>query len=391
MDNTELDKLLRDKLESYTENVDESLWTNIAGRLDVRHRRRVIMRFALGSVAAAACLLLGIFLFNGDQSGNDLVAPTVVAVNSPVETAPEVSVQTEKAIPPMVEQIKAFAGRTAYVEKKDVPATEGEAAEDAPVEVIAVTADNVVADNSVAEKKAEKAVEPAEENKVVDSKYSSLGYWDEEPVAKAKTRNTSFTISSNVASVASEGGFMYNMAPSHSASTTGSIASSIEQVSGADYSMPLSFGLQVRYALSDRISVGTGISYTYLESTFDALVNKEAFKSTSSQLHYFGIPVNIYYDFARAKKVNFYATVGGAVEKCVKFRYVYGSNVLSDNVKGMQLSASLGVGLEYKFIPRLSVYFDPSVSYYFDNDQPLSIRTSQPFQMNFQLGFRFWL
>ena len=68
MDNTELDKLLRDKLESYTENVDESLWTNIAGRLDVRHRRRVIMRFALGSVAAAACLLLGIFLFNGDQS-----------------------------------------------------------------------------------------------------------------------------------------------------------------------------------------------------------------------------------------------------------------------------------------------------------------------------------
>ena len=54
----------------------------------------------------------------------------------------------------------------------------------------------------------------------------------------------------------------------------------------------------------------------------------------------------------------------------------------------MQLSANVGVGVEFMLGRHLGLYIDPSLRYYFNCDQPKSIRTVQPLMLGFELGLR---
>jgi len=119
------------------------------------------------------------------------------------------------------------------------------------------------------------------------------------------------------------------------------------------------------------------------------LVDKVLYEGAYNQLHYLGIPLRLSYHFVQTPHFGFYASAGAAAEKCISQRYVYGSNTLHEKVGGLQWSAGLGLGVEYWFVPRVGIYFDPSLVYFFDNSQPLSIRTQQPLQAKFEVGFRF--
>ena len=143
------------------------------------------------------------------------------------------------------------------------------------------------------------------------------------------------------------------------------------------------------FPLTDRFSVATGVTYSYLVSQYDILVKKVLYEGAYNQLHYVGVPVSLSYRFVQTPHVGVYASVSGAAEKCVGQRYVFGSNVASEKVKGLQWSAKAGIGVEYWFIPHMGIYFDPSLVYFFDNKQPLSIRTQQPLQASFEVGLRF--
>lgn len=57
--------------------------------------------------------------------------------------------------------------------------------------------------------------------------------------------------------------------------------------------------------------------------------------------------------------------------------------------EGLQWSANVGLGLEYRFIDFMGLYVDPRLTYFFDCDQPYSVRTEQPLQFNLEMGFRF--
>jgi hypothetical protein len=54
----------------------------------------------------------------------------------------------------------------------------------------------------------------------------------------------------------------------------------------------------------------------------------------------------------------------------------------------MQLSADLGMGVEFMLGRHLGIYLDPSIRYFFDNNQPKSIRTAQPLMFGFEMGLR---
>ena len=56
---------------------------------------------------------------------------------------------------------------------------------------------------------------------------------------------------------------------------------------------------------------------------------------------------------------------------------------------GIQWSANVGIGLEYRIWDFMGIYVDPRLTYFFDCDQPYSVRTEQPLQFNLELGFRF--
>jgi hypothetical protein len=223
---------------------------------------------------------------------------------------------------------------------------------------------------------------------------TNFGAFEEKPQKRA--RNVSYAVSSNISgggkfdvsnnfikSVAAQVGYM---APSS--------APQIEQVSETTYSLPLNFAVQAHYKINNLITVGAGVSYTYLYSKYDGLINKRAYKIKQG-IHYFGIPVNIYFNVLNTRDFSFYGNAGASIEKGAKVRYdmtTYDGTTRHANshVKGVQFSINTGVGLEYKFNnERMGIYLEPNLVYYFDSKIPASIRTDQPLQFEAEVGVRF--
>ena len=401
---SEFDKLLRDRLEGLTEPAPD-VWEGIQRGLE-RHRRAVIFRrFSVGVAAAAAGLAIAWLIFRGPRDGEPLQAPVQTAQNveitqpaqAPADPVEINSVETE--IAPIAEQVAAFTRRqaVAQAEKVEKPSTREAVTETTPVVPAETPKEETPVDNPAAvqvDTPADNpAVTPAEGQGQLTETDLPADYWDIEE--ESRTRHTShITILSNLTAVASENDLMYKASPSHASSQSGTsqATSSVEPLSGSPkFYAPLSFGLQIATALTDRLSVATGLRYTYLVSQYDMLVNKEKFEGAFNQLHYVGIPLEMSYHLVQTRSFGFYALLGGAAEKCVSQRYVYGSNTLHEKVGGLQWSAQAGIGAEYWFVPRAGIYFDPSLVYYFDNHQPLSIRTQQPLQARFEVGLRFKL
>ena len=155
----------------------------------------------------------------------------------------------------------------------------------------------------------------------------------------------------------------------------------------------------VKLDLTKRWSVGAGLNYTYLSSSFsgkyteveNGVPHLPLSERIKSSLHYVGIPINAYYNIISRDYINFYAYAGGTVEKCVKNIYEIQTTPIinhSEPVKGVQLSANAGMGVEFLLGRHLGIYLDPSLRYYFDCNQPKSIRSAQPLMLGFEAGVR---
>lgn len=176
-----------------------------------------------------------------------------------------------------------------------------------------------------------------------------------------------------------------------------SMAPSVQQISETKYALPLNFAIGVSYRVNDVLTVGTGVSYSYLHSKYNGLINGQ-FYDIKQGVHYVGVPVNLYFNFGSVGNLDFYAAAGGAVEKGVKVTYqmksAAGSGKTSDSsVKGLQFSTKAVTGMEYRFGKgkNVGIYLEPGITYYFDSDLPASIRTDHPLQFEAQAGIRFHL
>ncbi|MBR4771216.1 MAG: PorT family protein [Bacteroidales bacterium] len=395
MTDSQFDQIFRDKLQSFECEVDESLWDGISARLAANRRRKVFLRVVYGAVAAAACVALGLFLFNGNDVPSSQLqsAPVVASVESvvPQELATPADAQD---IPSIADQIKALRSGNAV-------------AEVLPSEI--VKAVESVSETSSDDEQVVSAVEVEDSNEPVQSAAVASGQpsgntyrtpsgtqlmddyylFEEEEISNRHT-HSSISISSNVSGIASPDGFIYQMAPSHSASVTGSQSGIIvEELTESSYSIPLSFGVQFRYPLAEKFSLGAGVNYTYLQRSFSALVNKEKYNNVTSRLHYLGLTASAYYDFIQEGRLKVYGRAGGAVDKCISANLIFGNQSLAQDAAGLQWSVNAGVGLEYKITDPISLFIDPSASYYFDCGQPKSIRTEQPLMFSLEGGVRF--
>ena len=122
----------------------------------------------------------------------------------------------------------------------------------------------------------------------------------------------------------------------------------------------------------------------------DGGILKDISSDIRNSQHYIGIPVNAYYNIVNQDKINFYTYAGGTVEKCISDKYhVVNTEIThSEKAKGVQLSANVGLGVEFMLGKHLGLYIDPSLRYYFECGQPKSIRTAQPLMLGFEMGFR---
>ena len=394
MTGSELDKKLKERLDTYSEAAPD-VWEGIAAGLAARRRRVVFRRVSFAVAAAAACLVAGILIFRDPVSAPAPAAPEQTAQ---VQPAPAEAPVPAVDIAPIAEQAAAFtqrrtvaAARPSVNVRQTVPAAPETVAE--PETVTAPAEGQPAAPAGEVRPQEQPAVQPAE-TKQLGQEDLPADVWTREDPDEVRTRNahtSQISILSNLTTVASEKNIMSAIGSNHTSSQDGSKmpSGSIEPVSGtARFFAPVSLGLQLKVPVADRLYLGTGITYSYLVSQYDLLVDKQLFTDAYNQLHYLGVPLTLSYNFVDSPKLGVYAQAGAAVEKCVSQRYVYGSKAEHQKVHGVQWSAQAGIGVEYWFIPRLGIYFDPSLVYFFDNSQPLSIRTQQPLQARFEVGFR---
>lgn len=139
---------------------------------------------------------------------------------------------------------------------------------------------------------------------------------------------------------------------------------------------PVRLGLSLRYRLTDRWSIESGLLYTHLSSDITTTV-EGATTVTEQRLNYIGLPLNISYDLWKNRSFGLYVTTGGTIEKQLE-------------ASPWQFSINGAVGAEYKFTDNLSLYAEPGLGYYFkDGSNTPTIYQDHPLNFNLSFGLRF--
>ncbi len=161
---------------------------------------------------------------------------------------------------------------------------------------------------------------------------------------------------------------------------------------------PVRVGLSVAYALNDKLSVESGLTYTRLTSEMKEGTAENYF-SGEQKLNYIGVPVKVKYNVASINRLSLYGSTGILVEKCVsgKVDKNYIINKVSKNTetidvdsKPLQLSVGASVGAQFDVADHVGVYVEPGLSYYFDDRSSLqTIYKEKPLNFSLNIGIRY--
>ena len=174
-----------------------------------------------------------------------------------------------------------------------------------------------------------------------------------------------------------------------------------EQVyTDVNHHQPITFGLTLRYNLSERWSVSSGLTYSQLSSELHSGSGNYYYDDRQT-LHYIGLPLNVAYTFWQNQKISAYLSTGGLVEKNVAGRLTskyYIDNQLETTTREkistdqLQWSYNTTIGLGYRISNHIGLYAEPGISWYFKNSSELeTIYKENPLQFNLRLGLRFTL
>lgn len=165
-----------------------------------------------------------------------------------------------------------------------------------------------------------------------------------------------------------------------------------------DHHQPIKAGLSVRYALTSRIGIETGITYSYLSSDISKGSNANRYE-TSQKLHFIGIPLNVDYNVWKSRWLNVYVSAGGMAEKNIKGKsttdYLLNNKRISttenkQKMKELQWSANAALGLQLNIAKGIGIYAEPGVGYYFSNGSSIKTAYSEkPFNFNLKFGLRY--
>lgn len=151
---------------------------------------------------------------------------------------------------------------------------------------------------------------------------------------------------------------------------------------------PMSFGLSVGYNLTQRLTMTTGMVYTYASSDFTSSAAGDDIVETQ-RLHYIGIPLNVKYKVWGNSAVQTYATAGGQADINVSAKIQTGDITKDTDKDHIQFSVGGAVGVQYNVIPHLGLYAEPGVRYYIDNKSDTeTIFKEKKLNFNLQLGIR---
>ena len=163
---------------------------------------------------------------------------------------------------------------------------------------------------------------------------------------------------------------------------------------------PLRVGDMLRYNLSERWALESGITYTKLASNVTQGDSADYYDECTT-LHYLGIPLNAVFDLWQTKRFTLYLSAGGMVEKSVsgttRIDYFVDNSPIHSHkndtqVKPLQWSTNIAAGIQFNFTPYMAAYAEPSVAYRFDNGTKIeTLYNERPFDFNLSVGLRFTL
>lgn len=395
-DDIKFDLQLRSIMNSAEEEVPQMVWEAVEKGLDkpTVHRGPIFWISRIGaSVAAAAAIAVGIF-FSTNTTPSTQPETLSTLIQRETSTSPESTYTAAQAAAvvastPAPQRISVIAADKTATSLANSPATPMQEETESRQEASEIIKEKEGEINIV------KYEGPQQSNLYAEA--------FESPEFSTKRRKIELVISGNTSNGPQEK-LIFNR-PMYVQSATAPTKTGITETGPSDYSIPVTLGAGVKFSLTEKWGLGLGLSYTIAGREFAGIYTKiksgsepfrESFSKIRNTQNYLGINANAYYSFINVNWLDFYAYGGLGADKCISnFFQMFGKTnkyIHKDSTGGIQLSAKLGVGVEFIVSDFIGIYLDPSVSYYFPNaSMPKSLRTKNPFLPAAEIGLRFKL
>lgn len=162
---------------------------------------------------------------------------------------------------------------------------------------------------------------------------------------------------------------------------------------------PITFGISLNKPFSEKWSMETGLQYSILKSR-SRIGDGDYYIGKEQKIHYLGIPLRLSYRIADYKRLSAYGSVGLTlnipVYGKVNSKHVV-ANVSMDSISHsvtiappVQWSTNFSLGLQYKFLPKWTLYVEPTLYWHIPNGSSThTIWTEQPVMFSVPFGIRF--
>lgn len=383
------DRQIREMLQNAEEKAPRRIWDSVSSQLDAIDGRRTVApvwKWAGAAVAVAAALVAGVFISGVGDKSQDIVSSPVLAEASVEVVCEENGAEPLNVGKPDPVRILPARKNAGPLLAEAVPASAPESETELSEE------------GNIVETYAEPEVRKEVDEELSAGDGAALDRMEEADSRIRSVRRMDLVVNGTLSGNTASKAFRSSMSGGIEAIPSSDI---IKETGASDFGVPFTVGVGFRYYLTPKFSIGSGLDYSLLTRTF-AGTYTAASTITSvagdirNTMHYLGIPVNLYYDIISSPSFGFYVYGGGEGEYCISNRYdfhsggaVPGNVVVRQKVNGLQFSAKIGVGVQFRLSDRVGLYLDPGVCYYFYGGQPRSIRTERPLMFNLNAGLRF--
>ena len=389
MTDNKLKSYLKERLDNYERSVDDALWFSSIKEMDKRKRRKRVLLYAVGIAAAIAifALLFPPLLREHEKDTIKLALQEEIFTKEPntdnfqirdkieTERQPENILNLQTVVSPhkkdaIVDTQTTIDTQKAVEEPEDYKAPEPESNKEIIIEIPILQ-----------ETKRDTVPGAGPDNNNPESDKNNL--YRTQPVKRQdkQKRGLSLLLAANeIGSISlPEKGKDYVSSLPNGWEHAAIIGNREEIV----YDFPISFGIKIRKEVASHFAIESGLTYTYLH----AYTNKER---KDIKLHYIGVPLKGVYTISDSRRLSFYASMGGMVEKQVYGVLDQPTGEIALKNSNLQWSLSASTGVNYKLGNLVGLFAEPGVSYFFDDGSNIpTIRKDNPLNFNFQIGLSF--
>ena len=419
-DNDDLKKALRSRLDDYEAPVAEDMWQRIDASLSEKSRMHVIRRRWISSVAAAIIVLAigSIFFLKSPVSNHStLVGEKNAQQHDKMHINNKLSDDNTKIM-----HSKSLTATQNNVGKRILPQRKHANLQAQSIESFEFKIQNNDSEkyDPIANDLVDELwVEGQNDSLVNDNRFSEIEQFfaqnyltlannnERKPITLAVNARGSLTSKNQIANqpVTLRNAIANNNIADKKLSSMAqnqAIDEASDNVSQMIHSQPVSVGLTVSKPLTDRLSIESGLVYTYLYSKAQNTSNVYRSKETQ-HLHYLGVPLNLNYNILSLNRLDVFFSVGGMVEKDVYGKYNYvdlrkqneinsqSEIKVSERIRqpNAQFSVNAGVGVSYPVWNNLYLYGKIGGGYYFDADNKWStIYSDEKIILDLNVGLR---